>query len=149
MAEAGLPGYDLSPWFAVFMPAATQSTHCHDAGIGPWAGCQSTAGLAEFDQPTLRLCRLILLSPGPRISQANSSGKTQVSETAATAIRRQHGVALTEYFDPTTEANGNQWLWITTILDDQKYLNTPYITSVHFKKQADATGWDPQPCSSR
>jgi len=56
---------------------------------------------------------------------------------------------LTEYYDRTNEPNGDSWLVVTTIVDDPMYLNQPFITSTHFKKQADASGWNPTPCASR
>jgi hypothetical protein len=56
---------------------------------------------------------------------------------------------LTEYFDRINEANGESYLVITTTLDDPMYLTRPYETSVHFKKQADASGWNPTPCTAR
>ena len=31
----------------------------------------------------------------------------------------------------------------------RSYLNQPFLISTHFKKQADATGWNPTPCSAR
>jgi hypothetical protein len=55
---------------------------------------------------------------------------------------------LTEYFDVVQERNGTPWLVVTTVVDDPQYLNQPFITSTQFKKQADATGWEPSPCSS-
>lgn len=56
---------------------------------------------------------------------------------------------LTEYYDRTNEPNGDSWLIVTTIVDDPMYLNVPFITSTHFKKQADASGWNPTPCAAR
>jgi len=56
---------------------------------------------------------------------------------------------LTEYYDRTNEPNGDSWLVVTTIVDDPMYLNQPFITSTHFKKQADQSGWNPTPCSAR
>jgi hypothetical protein len=56
---------------------------------------------------------------------------------------------LTEYYDRTNEPNGDSWLIVTTIVDDAMYLNQPFITSTHFKKQADASGWNPTPCAAR
>jgi hypothetical protein len=56
---------------------------------------------------------------------------------------------LTEYYDRTNEPNGDTWLVVTTIVDDPMYLNQPFITSTHFKKQADASGWNPTPCTAR
>jgi hypothetical protein len=56
---------------------------------------------------------------------------------------------LTEYYSRTNESNGDSWLIVTTIVQDPEYLNQPFITSTHFKKQADASGWNPTPCSAR
>jgi len=56
---------------------------------------------------------------------------------------------LTEYYDRTIEPNGDSWLIVQTIVEDPANLNQPFITSTHFKKQADASGWAPTPCSAR
>src|SRR5579871_4439948 len=58
-------------------------------------------------------------------------------------------VLLTEYYDRVNERNGDSWLIVKTIVDDPTYLNTPFITSTHFKKQADSKGWNPTPCMAR
>ena len=52
-----------------------------------------------------------------------------------------------EFFDLSTERNGDTWFVVTTIVEDPEYLTEPFVTSTNFKKQADATGWNPQPCS--
>ena len=56
---------------------------------------------------------------------------------------------LTEYYDVFQEPTGEQWMIITTEVRDPKFLDRPFILSAQFKKQADASGWDPTPCSSR
>ena len=56
---------------------------------------------------------------------------------------------VTEFYDRTTEPNGDSWLIVTTVVNDPVYLNQEFITSTHFKKQANANGWNPQPCTSR
>jgi hypothetical protein len=56
---------------------------------------------------------------------------------------------LTEYYDRITAQNGDQWLVVSTEVNDPQYLTMPFITSTHFKKLPDAAGWDPQPCSAR
>ena len=56
---------------------------------------------------------------------------------------------LSEYFDLSKERNGDTWFVVTTIVDDPQYLTEPFVTSTNFKKQADATGWDPQACRAR
>ncbi len=71
------------------------------------------------------------------------------------AYLRKNGVpysgnaVLTEYYHRTIEPNGDSWLIVTTLVEDPQYLAQPFQTSTHFKKQADASGWDPTPCTSR
>ena len=56
---------------------------------------------------------------------------------------------VTEYFDRTMEPDGLSYLIVTNVVDDPQYLQQPFITSTHFKKQADASGWNPTPCEAR
>jgi hypothetical protein len=57
---------------------------------------------------------------------------------------------ITEHFDLLNkEANGDQWLIVTTLVEDPQYLNQPFQRSTHFKRQFDASGWDPSPCAAR
>jgi len=54
-----------------------------------------------------------------------------------------------EYFDLSTERNGDIWFVVTTIVEDPEYLTEPFVTSTNFKKQADQAGWNPRPCTTR
>jgi hypothetical protein len=56
---------------------------------------------------------------------------------------------VTEYFDTNTTPNGDQWLTVTTRVEDPQYFRGPYITTSDFKKLPDAKGWNPTPCSAR
>lgn len=56
---------------------------------------------------------------------------------------------VTEYFDLNTAPNGDQWLTVTTKVDDPVYFTRPYLTSSDFKKLRDNSGWNPTPCSAR
>ena len=57
---------------------------------------------------------------------------------------------VTEHFDALNpEANGDQWLIVTTLIEDLQYLTQPFQRSTHFKRIPDATGWDPTPCTAR
>jgi hypothetical protein len=56
---------------------------------------------------------------------------------------------MTEYFDRFDLPNGDALLVVSTEVDDPMYLTTPFWTSTHFKKQRDAAGWNPRPCSAR
>jgi len=56
---------------------------------------------------------------------------------------------FTEYWDLHTEANGDQYLVDTNIVEDPVYLQAPWVTAIHFKKETDGGKWDPSPCDAR
>jgi len=56
---------------------------------------------------------------------------------------------MVENFDVVRHANGEQWLVIDTIVSDPTYLFRTFVRSTHFKKEADGSKWDPQPCMVR
>lgn len=56
---------------------------------------------------------------------------------------------LTEHFDVTHEPDGKTLLIATEMVEDPMYLARRYQRSTHFRKQDDASGWDPQPCSAK
>jgi hypothetical protein len=53
---------------------------------------------------------------------------------------------MVEYFDVIKEPGGEVWLIDDAILTDPMYLARSHKRSTHLRKQADASGWDPQPC---
>ena len=56
---------------------------------------------------------------------------------------------FTEYWDLHVETNGDQYLVDTNLVEDPVYLQTPWITTLHFKKEPDASKWDPSSCDAR
>ena len=56
---------------------------------------------------------------------------------------------VTEYYDLNTMPNGDQWMTVTTKVEDPEYFTRAYLTTTDFKKLRDATGWNPSPCSAR
>ena len=56
---------------------------------------------------------------------------------------------MLENFDVVKQANGEEWLIIDTIVTDPTYLFRTFVRSTHFKKEADGSRWDPQPCIVR
>jgi hypothetical protein len=56
---------------------------------------------------------------------------------------------VTEYFDRHSEPNGDQWFTVTTIVEDPTYLDEPFITSSHFKREPDGAKWHPTACSAQ
>ena len=97
----------------------------------------------------------------PRVlgEQAKQNPDQQPLEVVTTNLRpgylRKNGVpysartTVREYYDLSTERNKDVWFTVTTIVEDPEYLTEPFVTSTNFKKQADATGWNPKPCAVR
>jgi hypothetical protein len=56
---------------------------------------------------------------------------------------------VTEYFDRFNLPDGGALLVVTAEIVDPTYLAQPFWTSTHFKRQADATGWNPTPCRAQ
>jgi len=55
---------------------------------------------------------------------------------------------MTEYFDRLDVPGGDSLLVVSTEIVDPEYLANPWWTSTHFKRQADASGWNPTPCAA-
>ena len=56
---------------------------------------------------------------------------------------------LTEFWDLYKRPNGEEWLTITTQVEDPQYLRATRLTAPMFKKEPNGSKWDPTPCSSR
>jgi hypothetical protein len=93
-----------------------------------------------------------------RGAQDNSkrSGSLKVVTThVRPGYLRKNGVpysanaTLTEYWDLTTAPTGDQWVVITSVVHDPVYLQLPFTTALHFKKEASGAKWDPTACSAR
>jgi hypothetical protein len=94
---------------------------------------------------------------GHSIAQWNIAGRSLkvVTTNLRAGYIRKNGApysaktVLTEYWDLNTLPNGDRYLTVTTRVEDPVYFTRPLQTSSDFKKLADATGWNPTPCSSR
>jgi hypothetical protein len=56
--------------------------------------------------------------------------------------------SLTEYFATFKAPDDSEWLMVTTIVEDPRYLTQRYIVSNHFRRETDERKWDPQPCGA-
>jgi hypothetical protein len=99
----------------------------------------------------------ITQSGGLGVSLQQGPGKPGALKVVTTNLRagylRRNGVpysedtTMTEYFDRLS-AYGNDWLTVFTIVEDAHYLNQPFITSTHFKREPDRSKWMPAPCEA-
>jgi hypothetical protein len=90
-----------------------------------------------------------------RIAAPDKGGSLRVvTSNMRGGYLRKNGVpyseraTVSEHFDVSPLPDGGELLLVTTIVEDPVYLNAPYITSPHFKKEPDGSKWDPTPCSS-
>lgn len=90
---------------------------------------------------------------GGRGGTAMRSGQLKVVTTHMRAgYLRTNGVpysenaVLTEYFVRVTAPNKDEWLVVTSIVEDPLYLNEPFVTSTHFKKEPNDAKFAPTPC---
>ncbi len=56
---------------------------------------------------------------------------------------------LSEYYDIVREPNGDEYLVISTVVEDPANLTQPFRTSTHFKREANASKFKPSACSAR
>jgi hypothetical protein len=53
---------------------------------------------------------------------------------------------LKEFFDLIELPSGEQLLIVTSIVEDPQNLTQPFVTSTQFKRERDASKWDPRKC---
>jgi hypothetical protein len=92
---------------------------------------------------------------GLGVSLQQGPGKPGALKVMTTNLKagylRKNGVPysddtkMTEYFDRLS-AYGTDWLTVFTIVEDPQYLNQPFITSTHFKREPDSSKWISAPC---
>jgi hypothetical protein len=98
----------------------------------------SAPGAAEAPPPAAKFGNLKVVTTNLKPGYLRKNGIPYSDKTT-----------LTEYWDHVKDRAGAEWLVITTFVDDPTYLQTRWITSLNFKKEANAAKWDPTPCSSR
>jgi len=59
------------------------------------------------------------------------------------------GATLTEYLDRVNEPGGTSYLLVSMTVEDPAYLAQPFVTSAHFRKAADSSGWKLTPCAAK
>jgi hypothetical protein len=65
----------------------------------------------------------------------------------------KHGVpysgdaVMTEYFARVSEDNGDEYLFVTAIVEDPVYLRTQFVRTLTFRQEQDDSNWNPMPCS--
>jgi len=118
-------------------------------------GGANRAQIGNIDGPTAPGGGGLGQRGGPPPSASIYEGGTLVVTTTGfrDGYLRKNGVPysenarITEYFNRLpTQANGDVWLLVTTIVEDPAYLTGPFYTSTHFRLEPNDRGFDPSPC---
>jgi len=78
-----------------------------------------------------------------------------VTKNLRAGYLRKNGVpysenaVLTEHWDLYKRPNGEEWLTITTQIEDPQFLSNVRLVAPVFKKEPNGSKWDPTPCSAR
>jgi hypothetical protein len=136
--------------------AGQQMRLLHFTGEAPRAAAPSWQGYSAAKWETA------LNSGFPPLSFAGPSRgprSTRTLEVATSNLRagylRKNGVpysektSLKEYFDLFNEPDGSTWFMVTTVVEDPVYLAVPFVTTSHFRRERDGSGWHPEPCKAR
>jgi hypothetical protein len=118
------------------------------AGPPTWQGVSQ----AVWESP--RRSNAVATAAGPETPRPGGNLKV-VTTRLRPGYLRKNGVpysgdaVLTEYWDLSHERNGDWWVVITAVVHDPVNLQTDWITSLNFKKEADGAKWDPTPCEAK
>ena len=116
-------------------PSPTRSWQGHSAA--EWERILAPGGLGvSLQTAPPRMGSLKVVTTNLRAGYLRRNG-VPYSETAT----------VTEYYDRLTEL-GSDWLTVITVVDDPTYLNQPFLTSTHFKREPDASKWAPLACET-
>jgi hypothetical protein len=97
----------------------------------------------------------------PPVGRGGRGERPQTGQLVVTTTRmrpgylRKNGIpysanaTLTEYYIRLVDDDGQEYLAVTTMMDDPQYLLQPYIKTYEYKKQRDAAGWNPTSCSAK
>jgi hypothetical protein len=128
-------------------------------GDAPASAERTWQGVSVAQWQTPRPNVPLLLRPAERTADAPpvvpTGGSLRVVTTNLRAgYLRKNGVpysedaVLTEHWDVYKRPNGEEYLTITTQVDDPRYLRTPRLVAPVFKKEPNGAKWDPTACSA-
>jgi hypothetical protein len=119
-----------------------------------WQGVSQARWLSPRPAVPLQLRPADRTADAPPIRPTGGSLQV-VTKNLRAGYLRKNGVpysenaVLTEHWDLYKRPNGEQWLTITTQIEDPQYLSNVRLVAPVFKKEPNGSKWDPTPCSSR
>ena len=122
--------------------AGTQTRLLHFAATPPAAPSLQGLSIAQWElaagRGNVRSGNLKVVTTNLRPGYMRKNGAPYSDKTV-----------VTEYYDINTMPNNDQFLTVTTKVEDPVYFTRQYVTTTDFKKLPTAAGWNPTPCSAR
>jgi hypothetical protein len=106
----------------------------------------STAQWEDTFVPASGLAILAIPKAPPSYALKVTTTGMRAGYLRANGVPYSENAVLTEYFDTLTHSNGQEWLIVTSVVDDPTYLQQPFVTTAHFKRERDGSKWRPTPC---
>ena len=123
-------------------------------GPRTWQGVSQAQWLTPRPNVPLQLRPADRTADAPDVRPTGGSLRV-VTRNLRAGYLRKNGVpysenaVLTEHWDLYKRPNGEEWLTITTQIEDPQYLTNVRLLAPLFKKEPDGSKWDPTPCSAR
>ena len=119
-----------------------------------WQGVSEAQWLPARPNVPLQLRPADRTADAPPLRPTGGSLRVVTTNLRAGYLRKNgvpysENAVLTEHWDLYKRLNGEEWLTITTQVEDPRYLSTARLTAPVFKKEPNGSKWDPTPCSSR
>ena len=119
-----------------------------------WQGVSEAQWLTARPNVPLQLRPADRTADAPPLRPTGGSLRV-VTRNLRAGYLRKNGVpysenaVLTEHWDLYKRPNGEEWLTITTQVEDPRYLSNARLVAPVFKKEPNGSKWDPTPCSAR
>ena len=119
-----------------------------------WQGISEAQWLPARPNVPLQLRPADRTADTPPLRPTGGSLRVVTTNLRAGYLRKNgvpysENAVLTEHWDLYKRPNGEEWLTITTQVEDPRYLSNVRLTAPVFKKEPDGSKWDPTPCSAR
>jgi len=154
-AARSLQGFSVAEWER---PAAGRGAAPAGPAPGPPAGAAPAGAPPAGAAPASAVPASTGAPPdgaraGGPPAQRSGNLKVQTTHLSGGWLRR-NGVphseetTVTEYYDRFVAPDGENWMVVTTVVADPKYLTQEYVTSSHYRREPNNAKWDPTPCKA-
>ena len=119
-----------------------------------WQGVSRARWLTPSANVALQLRPANRTADAPPVRPTGGSLQV-VTRNLRAGYLRKNGVpysentVLTEHWDLYKRPSGEEWLTITTQIEDPQFLSNVRLVAPVFKKEPNGSKWDPTPCSAR